>query len=170
MTKPRRLTPAPNNSGQERRWLLFTDRSVHGIKHSELTMVRKIAPQQTVRSTVSVFTVTKPFALVAGLVLLGALLLVLAGCLMPPAQKGGQGKTLITRPWQTNAVSFSQSDNPSTPSRQTVQSEQTVEYGRQTTDDRPLMTDFRPPTMDRAMPVRIITKDRTDTTIGAAQK
>jgi hypothetical protein len=80
-----------------------------------------------------------------------------------------------------------QSDNPKEPSRQTVQSEQTLEYvlppGSAITlggsDPRvigtngPLVT--RPGrqqvvTLPQAVPVRMISKDRTDTTIGAAQR
>jgi hypothetical protein len=130
-----------------------------------------------------------------GLLLALVLPLFWSGCFEPRAQKGGGATSLISRPGHTNAVTLAQPENPNQPSRQMVQSEQTVEYilpagtaialgaGRSELGDR--VEDRLSRTPDSGLPssappavailasptpVRCVTKDRTETSIGGAQK
>ena len=102
---------------------------------------------------------------------------------MPSAQKGGRSASTISRPGHTNAVTLVQSDNPKEPSRQTVQSEQTIEYvlppgtaiqmAGLAGSAQPLtnaLAGSQFATLDRPVPVRMVAKDRTETSIGGAQK
>ena len=76
----------------------------------------------------SVFTISKTFGFIAALAAVVMLVLLLTGCSMPHPQKGGGATSTITPRGHTNSVTLAQSENPNEPSRQTVQSEQTVEY------------------------------------------
>ena len=113
---------------RERRWVLFNNGCIHGIQHSELVMVRSVPHRSLVQNSVAVFTISRTFGGVAALSVLVVLMLLLGGCGIPAAQKGGGATSTISRPGHTNAVTLSQSENPKEPSRQTVQSEQTSEY------------------------------------------
>jgi len=116
--------------------------------------------------------------LAAGLVLS----LLLISCALPRAQKGGEARTSLIRPGRTNTVSLRQPDNPRDASQQTVQSEQTIEYvlppgsaiqlaspgsGASSTN---LPATVCTATLPQPTPIRVVTKDRTETRIGAAQK
>jgi hypothetical protein len=132
------------------------------------------------------------------IILMGLLLTVsviaLSGCHMPSAQKGGHASTFLSRPGQTNRASLMQSDNPKEPAHQSVQSEQIVEYvlpagtaiqvagGRASDGSDAKLSNQRldssdPPgnqcgvaILHKAMPVRVVAKDRSETSIGGAQK
>ena len=108
--------------------MLFNNGCIHGIQHSELVLVRSVPNRSLVQNSVAVFTVSRTFGFVAALAALVVLMLLLGGCGIPGAQKGGGATSTISRPGHTNSVTLNQSENPKEPSRQTVQSEQTVEY------------------------------------------
>ncbi len=128
---------------------------------------------------VSVFSVSRLFAVASGIGLILVLLL-LAACAIPHAQKGGAATSVISRHGQTNSATLNQSDNPKEPSRQTVQSEQSLEYvlpagtaialpGSGFTTGEPTTTrEFG--MLHQSIPVKITSKDRTETSIGGAQK
>ena len=113
---------------KERRWVLFNNGCIHGIQHAELVMVRSVPHRSLVQNSVAVFTISRSFGFIAALSVLVVLMLLIGGCGIPAAQKGGRATSTISRPGHTNAVTLSQSENPKEPSRQTVQSEQTIEY------------------------------------------
>jgi hypothetical protein len=190
--------------------MLFSNGCAHGIQHSEVVMLKGRPPHSVVRSSVSVLSISRAFALVAALAVT-LLLLLLAGC-MAPAQKGGRASSTFSHLGHTNATTLAQSENPKEPSRQVVESEQRLEYvlpegsavalGASATEDA--VTPDRPPTtsgrrssttpsprpdatarslptrlssapvdaviLERPMPVRVITKDRAETSIGGAQR
>src|ERR1051326_8649244 len=113
---------------KERRWLVFNNGCIHGVQHSELVVVRSSPNRSIVHDSVAVFTISKTFTFITVLAVVTALVLLLAGCQVPRAQKGGSASTIIRRAGQTNTVTLTQSDNPKEPSQQKVQSEQTIEY------------------------------------------
>src|ERR1051326_8475279 len=113
---------------KERRWLVFNNGCIHGVQHSELVVVRSSPNRSLVHDSVAVFTISKTFTFITALAVVTALVLLLAGCQMPRAQKGGSAATIISRAGHTNKVTLAQSDNPKEPSQQKVQSEQTIEY------------------------------------------
>jgi hypothetical protein len=113
---------------KQRRWVIFNNGSIHGIQHSELTIIRRAPSRCTILDSVAVFTISRWFGLIAALTLATALALLLTGCQTGRPQKGGAAAVTISRPGHTNAVTLSQSDNPKEPSRQVVQSEQSIEY------------------------------------------
>jgi hypothetical protein len=113
---------------KERRWVIFDNGCIHGIQHSELTVIRSRPRRSVMRDSVSVFTISKPFAVIAALAVVVALVLLLAACQTAPGQKGGVGATAIKQPGHTSTATLAQSENPKEPSHQTVQSEQTIEY------------------------------------------
>src|ERR1051325_3286671 len=113
---------------KERRWVVFNNGCIHGIQRSEMVMIRTIPKQSIVHDTVAVFTLTKTFSAILTLGFITALVLLLAGCQMAAPQRGGSATAVISRPGHTNVVTLTQSQNPKEPSRQTVQSEQTIEY------------------------------------------
>jgi hypothetical protein len=115
-------------TARERRWVLFNNGCIHGIQHSELVVVRSVPHRSVVQDSVAVFTVSKTFSFIAALAVVVMLLLLLTGCSVPRPQKGGGATSTISRPGHTNSVTLAQSENPKEPSRQTVQSEQTIEY------------------------------------------
>jgi hypothetical protein len=197
---------------RERRWVIFNNGCVHGVQHSELVVVRSVPHRSVIQDSVSVFTISKTFSVLAALAVGTALVLLLMGCALPGGQKGGSASTLLSRPGHTREARLSQSDNPREPSRQSVQSEQAIEYvlpagsevvlgdggfladrrlelgdwGRQVLNSRvgaagslPAGGRAQTPSsylqtssarIAQPMPVRCVTKDRTETTIGAAQK
>ena len=200
-------------AGNERRWLLISNSSIHGIQRSELVVLKRVPHRSMVQSSVSVFSVSKSFGWFAGLALAILLLLFLVACQLAPAQKGGTATTTVHRPGHTNSVTLTQSENPKQPSRQTVQSEQTVEYvlppgsaiqlatgrpeygaarvqdgettrrqDRKATKRQDCGTagpwdDWTPGSgtgaqviLQKPMAVRVSAKDRTETSIGGAQK
>ena len=169
-------------TGRKRRWVVFSNGSVHGVQHSELVMFRRLPNRSMLRSSVSIFTVSRAFGIVAGLGMLIVVLLLLAGCQMPRAQKGGRATTTINHAGHSNTSTLDQSENPKEPSRQTVQSEQTMEYvlppgsaiqlpalapapGSTGLSAGPCVAMLR-----QAVPVRLVAKDRSETSIGGAQK
>jgi hypothetical protein len=157
--------------GQHRRWVLFTNGCVHGVEHSELTIFRRVPCRSIVRSSVSVFSVSKYLGFALGLAALLAVVLLLVACQMPRAQKGGAATTTIHRGGYTNLATLTQSENPKEPSRQTVQSEQTLEYILPAGTIVPTSPGSSTGTvLERPVPVRVVAKDRTDTRIGGAQK
>jgi hypothetical protein len=197
-------------TARERRWVLFNNGCIHGIQHSELLVVRSVPHRSVVQDTVAVFTISKTFGFIAALAAVVVLVLLLTGCSVPRPQKGGGATSTISRPGHTNSVTLAQSENPKEPSRQTVQSEQTIEYvlpagtavslgdrrtdvGARGTKDGARLTRTanshlpaiqpEPPSsifelpsspataiLARPVPVRLVAKDRTDTSIGGAQK
>jgi hypothetical protein len=118
----------PNGTARERRWVLFNNGCIHGIQHSELLVVRSVPGLSVVQDSVAVFTVSKTFSVIAALGVVVMLLLLLTGCSVPRPQKGGGATSTLSRPGHTNSTTLTQSENPKEPSRQTVQSEQTIEY------------------------------------------
>jgi hypothetical protein len=199
----------------------FTNGSLLGIRHSEWVILEQVPRDAVIRSSVSVFRVSKALGWLAGLGLGVLLLLLLAACQGPQAQKGGAATTQFARPGHTSAATLLQSDNPKEPSKQTVQSEQTVEYvlppgtavglgtgmmdyrttglrDDETTGQRddgpggravgvgrselgggnvpsafshlPSAPAAGTAVLNKPMPVRFLTRDRTETTIGGAQK
>jgi hypothetical protein len=198
-----KTTKPQKNDKRERKWLSFSDGCIHGIRHSEVVVVRSRPHRSLVRSSVSVFTVSRALAWVATLAAGALLLLLFFACEAPHAQRGGESLTRITRPGHTNAVRVSQSENPKEPTRQTVESEQTLEYvlppgtcitfpdgrgGLFETANSNLGTQAaaaagpaNPTLLNRELsvpgailrqpvPVKCTTKDRTETSIGGAQK
>ena len=209
---------------REHRWVLFNNGCIHGIQRSELVLVRRLPHRSFVQNSIAVFSISKTFGLIAALSVLAVLVLLLAGCGIPAPQKGGRSTSTISRPGHTNAVTLTQSDNPKEPSKQTVQSEQTMEYvlpagtaisvgagpqgygttrpqdyritgtrDHQATGQQDYRTmgqqDYRTTRprdygtmglreeggselviLDKPVPVRMTVKDRTETSIGAAQK
>src|ERR1051326_6993233 len=180
---------------KERRWLVFNNGCIHGVQHSELVVVRSSPNRSIVHDSVAVFTISKTFTFITVLAVVTALVLLLAGCQVPRAQKGGSASTIIRRAGQTNTVTLTQSDNPKEPSQQKVQSEQTIEYvlpagtavGLSLEEPRGVDRTSkleervsRTPNSDllsansyllpRPMPVKHVIKDRTETQIGGAQK
>lgn len=170
---------------RERRWVLFNNGCIHGIHHSEVVMVRSVPHRSMVRNSVAVFTVSRMFGVIAALSLAVILALLLTGCgLLPHAQKGGSASSTISRPGHTNSTTLSQSENPKEPSKQTVQSEQTVQYvlppGTALVRDQHVSAQGDPAAvglspgdrviLSQPMPVKYVTKDRTETSIGGAQK
>jgi hypothetical protein len=125
ITRPKRKPPARS---KVRRWLVLGDGCVHGIRHSELTVIRSVPHRSFQRTSISMFTLSKRAGIIGGLVAAGFLVLLLAGCYAPRPQRGGRASTTITRGGHTNAVTLAQSESPKEPSRQTVESEQTLEY------------------------------------------
>jgi hypothetical protein len=116
-------------TARERRWVLFSNGCIHGIQHSELLVVRSVPPHRSVvQDSVAVFTVSKTFSFIAALAVVAMLLLLLTGCSVPRPQKGGGATSTVSRPGHTNSTTLTQSENPKEASRQTVQSEQTMEY------------------------------------------
>jgi hypothetical protein len=115
-------------TARERRWVLFNNGCIHGIQHSELLVVRSVPHRSVVQDSVAVFTVSKTFSFIAALTMIVMLLLLLTGCSVPRPQKGGGATSTVSRPGHTNSTTLTQSENPKEPSRQTVQSEQTIEY------------------------------------------
>jgi hypothetical protein len=168
-----------NEHDNERRWVLFSNGCFHGIRHSEVTVLRSKPHRSMTRSSVAVFSVSRLFAVASGIGLILVLLL-LAACAMPQAQKGGAATSVISRPGQANSATLTQSDNPKQPSRQTVQSEQSLEYvlpagttielpGSNLTPGTPCVTrEFG--MLRQSVPVKMTSKDRTETSIGGAQK
>jgi hypothetical protein len=117
-------------------------------------------------------SVSRVLGIVVAVLLLG-LMVFGVGCAMPRAQKGGACMTTTRRPGQTHSVALRQPDNPGEPSSQTVHSEQVIEYGwppaaltASVLLDERAMAGSAP----QALPVRVISKDRTETRIGSAQK
>jgi hypothetical protein len=201
---------------KERRWVFFNNGCIHGIQHSEVVVVRTLPHRSVIRDSVAVFSITRTAGLIAVFAVMIALMLLLSGCIVPAAQKGGAATTMISRAGHTNAASLKQSESSKEPSHQTVQSEQVIEYvlpagsqvslgdsrgdssselgvrggtdygprttdhGRWTTDSRPPTPDYGPPTPDhrpaasatlsQPMPVKCLMKDRTETSIGGAQR
>lgn len=118
------------------------------------------------------------------------------GCEAPRPQKGGFAATSLTRPGFTNSVTLNQSENPKEPSRQSVESEQSFEYvlppGTQifpagADSSLPILLQngfaFSDETgspmsqrhggfvrVDRPVPIRMLSKDRVETSIGGSQK
>jgi hypothetical protein len=194
-TKQARPTTA-----RERRWVLFNNGCIHGIQHSELLVVRSVPHRSVVQDTVAVFTISKTFGFTAGLAVVVVLVLLLTGCSIPHPQKGGGATSTISRPGHTNSATLAQSENPKEPSRQTVQSEQTLEYvlpagtavslGDRSSEIGPRTANSHLPSIQpepqtsifelpssppmailaRPVPVRLVAKDRTETSIGGAQK
>jgi hypothetical protein len=115
-------------TARARRWVLFNNGCIHGIQHSELLVVRRVPHRSVVQDSVAVFTVSKTFSFIAALTMVVMLLLLLTGCSVPRPQKGGGATSTVTRPGHTNSTTLTQSENPKEPSRQTVQSEQMIEY------------------------------------------
>src|SRR5512133_1498463 len=113
---------------KQRRWMLFSNGCVHGIRHSEFVLLRTRPGRSVVRSSVSVWSVPRISGLLAGAGIALLLLFLLAACQVPRPLRGGEATAAINRPGHTNLVKLTQSDNPREPSRQTVQSEQTTEY------------------------------------------
>jgi hypothetical protein len=113
---------------RERRWVIFNNGCIHGVQHSELVVVRSVPHRSVIQDSVAVFTISKAFGVLAALAALTVLVLVLTGCSLPGGQQGGTAVSLVSRPGHTTDVRLAQSQNPKEPSRQTVQSEQTVEY------------------------------------------
>ncbi len=118
--------------------------------------------------------------LAAGLAIVA---LVLTACAMIKPQQGGHGSTLINRPGVSNKVSFAQSENPKEPSTQLVSSEQTAEYvlppgtalnvGSPGASVASVTGEGSGGELARLLhpvPIRITSKDRTETRIGGAQK
>jgi hypothetical protein len=126
-------------------------------------------------------------------------LIATSGCQAVKPQKGGTASTSITQPGHTNSVTLAQSDNPKEPSRQSVQSEQTVEYVLPAGSMVSLRCGANPlppsspassetaaspgtlpsvPNRDpgafavlqQPLPVKMVLKDRTETSVGGAQK
>ena len=199
-------------TARERRWVLFNNGCIHGIQHSELIVVRSVPHRSVVQDSVAVFTISKTFSFIAALAVVVMLLLLLTGCSIPRPQKGGGATSTLSRPGHTNSTTLTQSENPKEASRQTVQSEQTLEYVLPAGTIVPLSapesvgtTDHGPKTrdqglrttglqdhrttgpvagqgaselarthdfavLDRPVPVRLVAKDRTETSIGGAQK
>ena len=177
---------------------------MHGVRRSEMLVLNRRPGRSVHTSSVSVFTVSRTAGLVAGLGLAALAFFLFAGCHSVKAQKGGAAAVQITRPGHTNSVTLSQSDNPKEPSKQTVRSEQTVEYvlpagtalwlesGMGTMSGQNLPNNPAVPAtkqigsttnphaataegrmraiLSGPVPVRCITKDRTETSIGGAQK
>src|SRR4051812_39783101 len=145
-----------NLMGREQRWIVLSNGCLHGIEHSELVVLRRTPNRSMCRSSVSVVSISRAVGLVAGLAVVVLGIPLLGGWQMPPTQRGGAASTFMSRPGQTNAVTLTQSDNPKEASRQTVQSEQTIEYllpgaGPGTTDYGRLIADQRPPTTDHRL-------------------
>ena len=159
--------------------MLFTNGCLHGVTHSELVVVRSKPRRSLVRSSVSVFTISRAFAAVAAIAVTLVVLLLL-GCQLPRSQQGGSATSRISRPGVTNCATLLQSENPKQASRQTVQSEQSLEYLL------PAGTAISLPGSDLApggetgtrafgmlhqpVPVKMVSKDHIETSIGAAQK
>src|SRR5512142_187036 len=97
---------------RERRWVLFNNGCIHGIQHSQVVVVRSVPGRSIVHDSVAVFTLSRPLALTVGLAVLTALVLLLVGCQLAPAQRGGGATSLISRPGHTNSVTLLQSENP----------------------------------------------------------
>jgi hypothetical protein len=135
--------------------------------------------------------------MILGLGTIVLLFLLLTACQLPRPQRGGGATTLIAHGSHTNSAVLTQSDNPKDPSRQTVQSEQTIEYvlppgaaislGSAGRSDLPETgacvstarggrgSSLFPGStavvvLDKPVPVRLVTKDRTETSVGGAQK
>jgi hypothetical protein len=172
-----------NHPSRDRRWVMFSDGCLHGIRHSEV-VVRGNRPNRCVaRSSVSVFTLSRTFCACLALAGLLFVVLFLAACAMPRAQRGGAATSHISRPGHTNSVTLQQSDNPKEPSTQTVQSDQTMEYvlprgtaldvGSRpavSSDSGQLDRSSGSSVLQQAIPVRVVTRDRVETRIGGAQK
>ncbi|MFO1501624.1 MAG: hypothetical protein U1G07_25130 [Verrucomicrobiota bacterium] len=103
-----------------------------------------------------------------------------AACRTPLPQRGGLASTQINQSGHTNAASLIQSDNPKQPSRQRVESEQTIDYLWPAGALLPVepRTPLRSTNLEpgaavgpllQPVPVRIVARDRTDTSIGGAQ-
>lgn len=181
---------------REGRWMLFNKGCIHGVHHSELVVVRSTPNRSLSKSSTVVLTVSRALVIATLVGFLALVIVLLAACEAPRAQRGGSAATSFGRPGFTNSATFAQSENPKEPSRQTVESEQSVEYvlppGTQIFRSNggliaPLPsqnTDFAPnlagrsefhaagsfAQIDRPMPVRMLSKDRTETSIGGAQK
>jgi hypothetical protein len=182
-----------------RTWLRCSNHWIHGVRRAELVLVKTRPSRSIERSSVSIFSIPRPVAIIAGLAGL-ILLLLLVACQTAVRQQGGHARTMISRPGQSNAAALAQSENPKEPSSQTVQSEQTVEYilpagtplewpsangqlvnrgdsaadsqgraGRESAGPAGIPAGA-PAILNRPIPLRMVTKDRTETRIGGAQK
>ncbi len=134
-----------------------------------------LSPQETKH------LVLRTRACAAPLTAVSLVLLLLTSCLNDPPLKGGRSVTAIQTGSHTNSVALTQSDNPKQSSSQTVQSQQTVEYVLPAGSVVPLAPSAAGPTacatnqapvavIPAPTPVRVLTFDKTQTTIGAAQK
>src|SRR5689334_7583773 len=119
---------SPKRLSQERRWVFFNNGCLHGIQHSRLVVVRRMPSRSVSRDSVAVFSVSRTFGFIAALSAIAFLVLLLTACLHPRGQKGGGATATIRRPGHNHSATLAQSENPRQPSRQTVQSQQTVEY------------------------------------------
>ena len=188
-------------------WTLLTRSCFEAICRSELLLSRARNPRSVVKASVSVLTITNLFAFLALLATVVALVALLTGCANSRPLKGGQANSQIVRPGYTNWATLTQPENPNQPSRQAVQSRQTLDYvlpagtkislgggpaGQSPTSPKPAsfperQAKQRPGQQDLAldpvpsadssvallaqsMPVRFTATDRTETTVGAAQK
>jgi hypothetical protein len=190
---------------KQNRWTFFNNGCVHGVHHSEVVIVKSRPRESLAVDSVGVFTISRPVVIIAALVLATVLAFFLSACSTPSAQKGGQARTSIVRPGRTNLATVTQPENPKEPTRQTVQSQQTVEYvlppgttlalgdpaaqpelaagEANQRRNRHKQSASQPDVYDpisaapspvavlgKPMPVRISASDRTETSIGAAQK
>jgi len=200
VSSPRRQFRTKHN-----RWTFFNNGCLHGVHHSEVVVVKSRPRESLAVDSVGVFTISRPVVIIAALVVATVLAFCLSACTTPTAQKGGQAKTSFARPGRTNLAMVSQPENPKEPTRQTVQSQQTMEYvlppgttlslGDPASQPEPAAGEpkqrrsppgksaSQPGTYDpfsaapspvavlgKPMPVRISASDRTETSIGAAQK
>lgn len=157
-------------------------RSYHGngwiyVRHRKEATVLQVRSFRLLKRFRAIFVTTLSMA---------AFILAIA-CVIPQAQKGGTASTIIRQAGHTNIASVAQSANPKEPSRQTVFSEQLLEYvlppgtaielgdqaaltpsaDRGGASSQPARTVAR---LDQPVPVRLVAKDRTETSIGGAQK
>ena len=190
-----------------RHWDLISNAPIHGVRRTKVVFARSGPERTVVTDTVAAWTLSRAFALFTALVLMALLAFLLAGCSAARPLKGGGSSSVITRPGQTNQATLKQPENPNEASRQTVQSQRTLEYvlpagtaisledgtakasqqapiaPRSSTSDPPvaLRTQTRQPQsptsppgslalLAEPMPVRVSATDRTETSIGAAQK
>ena len=196
---------------RERRWFVLNNSGIHGVRHSELVVLRTKPHHSMTRSTVSVLTISRTLVIAMLLTVGVVCLLLFTACQAPKPLGGGAAKTVIQGQGHGTSATLAQSDNPKEPSTQTVSSEQTLEYvlpagtavelgtgsqdpragfteQRQVTfrqgadhrpnalddgvepgirDQMPVSTTFRLP---RPVPVRVASKDRTETRVGGAQR
>jgi hypothetical protein len=178
---------------KQNRWTFFNNGCVRGVHHSELVVVKSRPRQSLAVDSVGVFTLSRAVPIVLALALATAVALLLSGCATPRSQKGGQASASFLRPGYTNLATLSQPENPKDPSRQVLESQRTVEYvlppgtALSLGGPEPQPQQARPHTgapapdqlsaaptpiavLGKPMPVRISASDRTETSIGAAQK
>jgi hypothetical protein len=178
---------------RQNRWTFFNNGCIRGVHHSECVVVKSRPRQSLAVDSVGVFTISRAVAVAVALAVATAVALLLSGCGTPRSQKGGQASASILRPGYTNLATLSQPENPKDPSRQVLESHHTVEYvlppgtalaiggpDSQAPAAQPqsgplpfnqlAATPVPVAVLSKPMPVRISANDRTETSIGAAQK